>query len=200
MFFLSHKFAPTPPLPDLSRFENDLQSFFNKLRARVVFEKLQYKPTSKDGRASALERTLITKTSTQQFQSCQNSSVEAFISCIRAEVDMFKPKRKFVSPDNMSKNVRAALRDIRSWKDIIIRPFDKGVGFFLMYEEEYLRRVGQHLDNRETYPSELTSEVIEKIRTWTEKYNKEIGMTKKIIDWVIPNEESNNPGNIYTLT
>ena len=32
-FYLSHKFAPTPSLPDLSQFENDLQTFFSKLRA-----------------------------------------------------------------------------------------------------------------------------------------------------------------------
>ena len=43
---------------------------------------------------------------------------------------MSKSKRKFVSPDNMPQGVRAALKEIKSWKDIIIRPFDKGVGFF----------------------------------------------------------------------
>ena len=115
---------------------------------------------------------------------------------------MFKPKRQFVSPDNMPKGIRSALKEIKSWKDIIIRPFDKGVGFFIMYEEEYLRRINVHLGNREVYdvvdkPSELISELICKIKSWTEKYSNETGMSKKIIKWVIPDEETNNPGNIY---
>ena len=164
-FYLSHKFAPTPSLPDLSQFENDLQTFFSKLRAKIIFDKLQYLPNSVDKRVTQLEMALIQKGKTKNFQSCQNLSVEAFISCIRAEIDMSKSKRKFVSPDNMPQGVRAALKEIKSWKDVIIRPFDKGVGFFLMYEEEYLRRVNVHLQNREVYevvadPPSLISELM----------------------------------------
>ena len=201
-FYLSRKFAPTPSLPDLSRFENDLQTFFSKLRAKVIFDKLQYQPNSVDKRVTELETALIPKGKTKNFQSCQNLSVEAFISCIRAEIDMSKSKRKFVSPDNMPQGVRTALKEIKSWNDIIIRPFDKGVGFFLMYEEEYLRRVNVHLQNQEVYevvedPPSLISELIAKIKCWTEKYKSEIGMTSKVTKWVIPSTDTHQPGNIY---
>ena len=129
---------------------------------------------------------LIPKGKTKNFQACQNLSVEAFISFIRAEIDMSKSKRKFVSPDNMPQGVRGAFTEIKSWKDIIIRPFDKVVGFFLMYEEEYLRRVNVHLQNREVYevvadPPSLMSELIAKIQSWTEKFKTKNGMTSKII-------------------
>ena len=201
-FYLSHKFAPTPSLPDLSCFENDLQTFFSKLRAKVIFDKLQYQPNAVDSRTTQLEMALIPKGKTKNFQSCQNLAVEAFISCIRAEVDMSKSKRKFVSPDNMPKGVRTALKQIKSWKGITIRPFDKGVGFFLMYEEEYLRRINIHLENREVYeivqsPTLLITELIGKIKCWTETYQNEPGMTSKIVKWVIPSVETHQPGNIY---
>ena len=202
VFYLSHKFAPTPPLPDLSKFENDLQSFFSKLRAQIIFEKLQYLPNRADNRVTQLEKALIPKGKTKNFQSCQNLSVEAFISCIRAEIDVNKCKRKFVSPDNMPIGVRSALKEIKSWKDIVIRPFDKGVGFFLMYEEEYLRRVNAHLENREVYeiledPQALISDLIAKIKSWAEKYKDQPGMSSKTIEWVIPSHENHQPGNIY---
>ena len=44
--YLSHKFAPTPSVPDLLCFENGLQTFFSKLRAKVIFHKLQYQPNA----------------------------------------------------------------------------------------------------------------------------------------------------------
>ena len=102
----------------------------------------------------------------------------------------------------MPQGVRAALKEIKSWKDITIRPFDKGVGFFLMYEEEYPSRVNVHLQNREVYevvadPPSLISELIVKIQSWTEKFKTEIGMTSKIIKWVIPSAETHQPGKIY---
>ena len=37
------------------------------------------------------------------------------------------------------------------WKDVVIRPFDKGVGFFLLGEEEYIQRIGVHLNDRSVY-------------------------------------------------
>ena len=91
---------------------------------------------------------------------------------------------------------------LRLWKDIIIRPLDKGVGFFLMHEEEYLRRFNVHLQNGEVYkvvaePPSLISELIAKIQNWTEKCKTEIGMTSKIIKWVIPSAETHQPGNVY---
>ena len=48
VFFLSHKFAPTPPLPDLSGFENDLCTWFSKMRAKVVFDSFKCGPNQAD--------------------------------------------------------------------------------------------------------------------------------------------------------
>ncbi len=59
-----------------------------------------------------------------------------------------------------------------------------------------------HLENRDVYevvdnPPALITELIGKIKCWTDKYKDEAGMTKKIMDWVIPSEENHQPGNIY---
>ena len=202
VFFLSHKFAPTPPLPDLSRFENDLCTWFSKLRAKVVYNSFRYGPSTADKRVTDMERCLIKSEATRTFESCNNPALEAFIKCVRAEVDLHRPKQKYVSPDNITPPVRSALKEIKGWKDIVIRPFDKGVGFFLLEEEDYINRISVHLDDRSVYSivdnvDNLVLEIINVITDWTVTFKDEIGMTNKIKNWVIPCVDRNQPGNMY---
>ena len=85
---------------------------------------------------------------------------------------------------------------------MVIRPFDKGVGFFLLGEEEYIQRIGVHLNDRSVYSivnnvDDLVSELIDKISCWTVKFIEELGMSKKVREWVIPCAKLNQPGNMY---
>ena len=43
-----------------------------------------------------------------------------------------RPVQKYVSPDNIAAPIRSALKEVKRWKDVVIRPFDKGVGFFFL--------------------------------------------------------------------
>ena len=84
----------------------------------------------------------------------------------------------------------------------MVRPFDKGVGFFLLEEEDYINRIGVHLNDRTVYSivdnlDNLVSDIINVITNWTISFKDEIGMTKKIREWVIPCVDLNRPGNMY---
>lgn len=88
------------------------------------------------------------------------------------------------------------------WENIIIRPFDKGDGFFVLYEDDYLHRINVHLEDKSVYevvdePDKLVDSLIDKITDWTIEFKDEIGMTSKVKIWVIPNKDNNNPGNMY---
>jgi len=202
VFFLSHKFAPTPPLPDLSRFENDLNTWFSKMRAKVVFDSFKCGPSKADKRVTDMERCLIKSEASRTFESCKNPALEAFIKCCRAEVDLHRPTQKYVSPDNIAAPIRSALKEVKGWKDVVIRPFDKGVGFFLLGEEDYIQRIGVHLNDRSVYSivnnkDNLVVELIDVISNWTITFKDELGMSKKVKEWVIPCAELNQPGNMY---
>ena len=168
----------------------------------MVYDSFKFGPRAADKRATDLERCLIKAEATRTFESCKNPALEAFIKCIRAEVDLHRPKQKFVSPDNLSTPVRLALKEIKGWKGTVIRPFDKGVGFFLLKEEDYVSRISVHLNDRSVYSivynvDNLVTEIINVITEWTIEFKDEIGMTSKIKDWVIPCADRNQPGNMY---
>ena len=112
------------------------------MRAKVVFDSFKCGPNQADKRVTDMERCLFKTTSSRSFESCKNPALEAFIKCCRAEVDLHRPVQKYVSPDNIAAPIRSALKEVKRWKDVVIRTFDKGVGFFLLGEDDYLQRIG----------------------------------------------------------
>ena len=117
-------------------------------------------------------------------------------------MDLHRPTQKYVSPDNIAKPIRLALKEIKNWQNVVVRPFDKGVGFFLLKEEDYINRIGVHLNDRTVYSivdnlDNLVSDIINVITNWTISFKDKIGMTKKIREWVIPCVDLNRPGNMY---
>ena len=81
-------------------------------------------------------------------------ALELFIERVTKEAHDYKPNRNRTVPDNLPQEARKALNELKHLhknKDIIIRPFDKGVGFFLIQKEEYIQRTLQALSDTETY-------------------------------------------------
>ena len=121
------------------------------MRAKVIFDSFKCGPNKAYERVTDMERCLFKAASSLTFESCKNSAHEAFIKCCRAEVDLHRPIQKYVSPDNIAAPIRSALKEVKRWKDVVIRPFDKGVGFFLLGEDDYLQRIGVHLNDRSVF-------------------------------------------------
>ena len=210
IFYLSQSFAPTPKLPNLSIFERDLQNWINRLRWRQHYGKNRnadnpsQQNNQTDEQVNNMERKLVKKTEVHTAPKSSSHALELFIELVSKEAHSHQPNRKRTIPDNLPPEGRKALNELKNLyknKDIVIRPFDKGVGFFLLNKEEYIQRTLQALSDTETYEIVDKKTAAEKataeVKQWTAQYENEAGMTDKIIDWVTPDIEAQNPGNIY---
>ena len=210
IFYLSQSFTPTPKLPNLSIFERDLQNWINRLRWRQHYGKNRnadnpsQQNNQTDEQVNNMERKLVKKTEVHTAPKSSSHALELFIELVSKEAHSHQPNRKRTIPDNLPPEGRKALNELKNLyknKDIVIRPFDKGVGFFLLNKEEYIQRTLQALSDTETYEIVDKKTAAEKataeVKQWTAQYENEAGMTDKIIDWVTPDIEAQNPGNIY---
>ena len=149
-----------------------------------------------------MERMLISNTSEcKQIKSSNNPCLELYLN--RIQHDLLQPptKRLVQNPDNLTKECRKALQDMKKWDNVVIRPFDKGTGFFILDKSEYVDRVKKHLNDTTTFikikdKEAAATTATEKITQWTITHRHEKGMTKKIVDWVRP-DDNNKPGNNY---
>ena len=93
-----------------------------------------------------------------------------------------------------------ALKDIRSWTDVEIRPYDKGKGFTIDYKKSYEERIIPDLQNETQYRTLNADEGITKINsditTWIKKWRIEPEhISQKLENWMV-NEEA-KPGAYY---
>ena len=157
--------------------------------------------SQRDPKVLELEATVVKNYTNKIFKETYNHALELFISKVKTEALNSEPKRKYCNPDNLTPGQRAALKDMASWKEAVIRPFDKGTGFFILDREDYIERVEVHLKDEETYEriedkEQAKDDVIKKIGNWIDKYAEEPGMSTKIKDWVLPTKDQ-KPGNMY---
>ena len=151
-----------------------------------------------------MERQLVKKKEVHAAPKSKSNALELFIELITKDAHAYKPNRTRTIPDNIPKEARTALKELRSLykdKDIVIRPFDKGVGFFLIKKEDYIQRTLLALSDTETYEivdkHDAAENTIAEIKQWTTTYKEEQGMTDKMIEWITPDLDLQNPGNIY---
>ena len=135
----------------------------------------------------------------------KSHALELFIANVSREVHNTKSKFQRKVPDNLNKDCRQALNQLKNLydeKDIIIRPFDKGTGFFLLQREDYIQRTLAHLSDSSKYeivldPKKEALKIQNDIQAWTVTFAQEIGMTSKVIDNIIPDIEKQTSGKIY---
>ena len=202
--YIGSNFAPTPKLPDLSRFNEDIQNFVSRLRRSYTLRKFQNQQERRqvNEKIQQLERTVIKQKVKSYSKPTDNAALELFIKKVSETLLVEKPKRKINNPPNMDKATGKAIQDMSTWKDRIIRPFDKGSGLFVLDREDYIKRTITHLEDESTFEKitnkqEMTDNAIDAITQWAERYKKEKGMTDRIKKWVIPTGE-NKPGNNYS--
>ena len=207
LFYLGKSFAPTPALPDYSKFKLDLLQFVYRLRYAWHWFK-NPKPQSSDINPNALaikciEDKLIEKEETKPIQACNNHCLEFFIEQVSKELLQTNSRRTNTLPDNLPEESRKALKDMKNWKDTVIRPADKGSKFFILDREEYVNRVMVHLNDTNTFTvvqdkAEAVESVVSSITNWVNHYSDELGMSSKIASAIIPSNKC-KPGNNYVL-
>ena len=147
-----------------------------------------------------MERTLIKSEETKQLRSTQNHCLELFIERITKDLLQTSTSTRSKLPDNLPPETRKALDEMRKWKEVVIRPADKGSKYFFLDRSDYVKRVRDHLYDSETFETvskdEAENQVKQAIIDWTSEYSEEEGMTDKIFNWVTPDDFC-KPGNNY---
>ena len=74
------------------------------------------------------------------------------------------------------------------WRDVIIRPYDKGIGFVVDSTENYKERVFKEILDPHTYtlienPKEAITSILARIMDWMEQYPEEF--TPALKNWMI---------------
>ena len=177
----------------------------NKLRWRHFFSKQENKSKDWSADIASLTKKLNQNKTTKKAPIAHSHALELFIEKVYKDAHDHKCKSKYKSPDNLTKECRTALNSLKklySEHDVIIRPFDKGTGFFLLNTEDYVDRTMVHLSDTTKYmvienPREAALKTIEDINNWTVKFATEPGMTASVIERVIPDIDKQNIGKFY---
>ena len=120
--------------------------------------------------------------------------LELSIERVTTSVLQSKNSRQRTLPDNLPKESRESLNDMKSWKEVIIQPADKGSKIFLLDRADYITKVEEHLNDKETFEKvknndQAIQRVIDSIKQWILMYVGEPGMTLKMITFLEPNED-----------
>ena len=199
IFFLCKKFCPTPTHANWSQFETDIDNWIYLLRWSYKLTKITIIPTA--DKNYTYEKALCKKSTRVPNSNSGCPALELYIELVKTSLLQNRTKQKVSSnllPDHLK-----ALEDMKQWENkhnIIFRPYDKGDGIVIDYKDSYKARVLKEL-NTDTYKEisnekEMHTTITQKITEWANKWEGEKYMTKKLIQWIIPNEK-NKPGRIY---
>ena len=218
VFYLGDSYAPTPQLPDLMKFNDDVIKWINSLRRTVHFEltvkkleqenlakKVVTTPLQED--VALMERSIVkfdVKGSVSESKESKSPALELFLKKIKEDIKMHSSSRKTCNASNLDKKTLEALQEMRSWNDIVIRLFDKGSGFFILDRKDYISRTMAQLDNSSIYEvMENQQLAIEQcttaIQDWVEKYKDEPGMTDRVKKWILPSGKETLGNNYMDL-
>ena len=182
------KFIPTPPKADFAEFQEDIRLWKNRLRWAVFHENKEPAPEAEV--TSSIETALI-KSYKSKYDApiSKNLALELFFQKIDEEIKNHKEKRTL--GDNLTKEERKALQEMKAWKNTIIRPYDKGVGFIVDDIESYKSRILKEINNPSIYslvtnPANAIDEINSRIQAWMNQYNDQI--SPKLQDWMIDYE------------
>ena len=185
-------FSTTPGEVDLAKYFQDIDNFAHKIRWAYRF----FINPSDPNDFIDIERSVIPKTNTYPASKTDNMALELYLKKVTDELKNPKLARK--SYDNLKPSERAALKELRDSKDIVIRRFDKGKGWIIDDKESYVNRMTEHLSDDSTFeyvenPSTIIDEIISTIRVWTGE--NEEHLSSKLMSNLI--DESSRPGYAY---
>ena len=147
-----------------------------------------------------METKLIKYEETKPIKVTNNHCLELYIERITKDLLQTNTRIRSKLPDNLPTESRLALEEMQKWKDIVIRPADKGSKYFFLDREDYVKRVQVHIYDQETFQKvnkdEAEKQTRLEISKWCYKYEDEPGVTTKLCQWLMP-DDSCKPGNNY---
>ena len=102
---------------------------------------------------------------------------------------------------NLSESERRALKDLKSYNDIVIKQADKGLGVVVMDSETYINEAFRQLGDREVYretPTDLTQQITEMVNDRIKKLSGDGYIDDKTLDYLLVNSTP-RAGRFYLL-
>ena len=166
----------------------------------------QSKPIEENPKLQAIksiEEKLVLKSDTISIHFCNNPCLEFYIQQVSKSLLQTNSRRHSLLQDNLPHESRKALQEMKKWREIVIRPADKGSKIFVLDREDYVQRVLVHLNDATTLVViEDHAAAIDAARgavlNWCETFSYEEGMSANIISAIQPDENC-KPGNNYLL-
>ena len=124
-----------------------------------------------------------------------NNSLELFIDTIEKEI--FNPKNIRKTRNNLNKDEKVALKEIKSWDDKVIRVQDKGSHFVVLNTCDYVENV-EHQINRSSFSrldEDPSPEFKQKVNNWLDKWAGKI--TEEWKKFITPSNSST--GKMYGM-
>lgn len=148
----------------------------------------------------AWKKKLTQSSETKPIKVVNNHCLELYIERVTKDLRQNNGNTRSKLPDNLPVEARKALDEMQKWKDIIIRPADKGSRYFFLDRDDYINRVKEHLYDKDTLEIVDKEEAELKTKTainnWLKKYRNEPGLTPKLSSWIVP-DDTCKPGNNY---
>ena len=175
-------FCPTPKDVNWQKVIDDLDKFERRIRLAFFHHgrNPDENPRKVDDRLPA-----IPSATNWMPPKCSSPEVEVFINNVRK--DILEPQNLRTVKDNLTKDERLALRNLKS-SDKVIRIQDKGSRFVILNQEEYQDKMLGQLNNNLHYNkvnSDPTPEHFEKVKNWGRKWLGEGQISQEIATWVI---------------
>ena len=89
----------------------------------------------------------------------------------KIEKDLFNPENVLKVRHNLSKDEKAALKDIRNQDKNVVIVQDKGSRFVVLDNEDYVKKV-EHQISFQRLEYDLTKSFDVKVNTWVEKWSQ----------------------------
>ena len=183
-------FVPTPSDINWYEVRRDFDKFVSQLRYRVTHstemrsspEILSEPPTA--GNINVIPNPQRKKSATSRLfcsKETKCKSLELFIEVM--ENDLFNTSNIRKPRNNLKKNEKLALKEIKSWDDKVIRIQDKGSRFAVLSNNDYERKVQHQIDRSSFSETDIdyNKNFKENVNSWISKWT-----SKGVIDnnWI----------------
>ena len=199
-------FIPTPTDIKWHEVRKDFTKFTNKIRhiADLDQQQEQVHPQVNHNEATITENNFPSGKPPPKINPYQqlyrskpstNNSVELFIQSI--EKELFNPNNIKKTRNNLNKEEKLALKEMKSWNDKVIRVQDKGSRFAALDTNSYIEKV-EHQINRSSFDkfdADPSPKFKEKVNNWLEKWSDNI--TNEWKEFVRP--DNCNAGKMYGM-
>ena len=163
------KFCPTPIELDISSVKRDIKEFGRKLKCKAFFH-------SKIGMEQEGQ-------TFRQFREKVDPAIELYLSKFEERVLAINERGSNFS--NLSSEEQEALKNLKKYRDIVIKEADKGGAVVVWGRKDYYDEAYNHLNDRQVY--EVTeSDPLDTVNSLVEK-TLDLWCIKDIYLWLIEN-------------